>query len=408
MGVAVPFVHGPEGVDVYHNNTYYCAPGISAQRCGGWLGSNLRYIMPCSGKWKHLLAKTYAAPGAGQSFSFGMNVNGVGGIAAAISNLETLGSNLSEETAVSAGDIVYLRATGSAGSTDTLRWTAVLFQPDDSLIPFLTAAPTGAGTEFIGLGGHFASGASYEARVHCVVPISGKFKYLYAYSCDGVVASDTAVTLRKNSASTALAVTIPNGGLQASDLSTQVAFSAGEFADIMISSTTYEYPAVGICFVPDDPKQWWMPCAKSRVALGNAKYNWINGGLCHQTGTPWLNAEYSAGSYDCRVPWPSGPVIKGIALGLTTAPGAGNSRTVTLLKNSASSGLSVTVSGTSTFGIGAGEVAPADFDLLSLYATTSGSPASSTGSIALFGEVQTPVVRGAEIVVPRFAPAIFV
>lgn len=408
MGVAVPFVHGPEGVDVYDGSTTYNAPGISATR-GGWVGSNLRYVMPCGGTWKHHLVKVYPAPAAGKSYGFYLSKGGSSYLTVSLFNPSTSGSNLSGELDVAAGDVFYYGMTGSAGSGNSIQQHSLLFEPSVAgTIPFLLAAAGGPTIDYWGLGGHFASGASYEARVHCVVPIPGKFKSLYLYSCDGNVASDVAVCLRKNGANTALTATIPNGAAAASNLVSEVSFAAGDMGTLSVNCTTYEYVAIGLCFVPDDPKQWWMPCAKGRVALGNAKYNWINGGLCHQTGTPWLSAEYSAGSYDCRIPWPSGPVIKGIALGLTNAPGAGNSRTVTLLKNSASSGLSVTVSGTSAFGTGTGEVAPADFDLLSLYATTSGSPASSTGSIALFGEVQTPVVGGADIVVPRFAPAVFV
>lgn len=253
------------------------------------------------------------------------------------------------------------------------------------------------------------SDTSTEERTHCLVPIPGKFKSLYVYSCDGAVTSGVSVTLRKNGVSAALAATIPNGSISASDLSNEVSFAAGDIVDLYMVNSTGESVTVALCFVSDDPKLWFMSTCKGYTSFSTSVlYNYVNGGLAHTTSS-WQTPEDSGTTYDFRCIWPSGPRIRGIAAALTTAPGAGKSRTFTLRHNAADTVIGVTLSDTETYKAATGfDLCPADFDLVSLVARCSGSVAPSRVSVALIGEKPTDAPDAPSLCIPRSVPALFI
>jgi hypothetical protein len=69
-------------------------------------------------------------------------------------------------------------------------------------------------------------------------------------------------------------------------------------------------------------------------------------------------------------------VITGMTFLPTTAPGVGNTRTFTVRKNGVDTGVTLTISGTDTSGTFSGSVAFADGDLISLKASSTGTPAA--------------------------------
>ncbi len=379
----IPMLHTQNGTDCYGATTAYHHPNFS----GGAtevVDAKLVYPWPCSGSFKHHLIEVGAAPGAAQSYTFAMMINGIAGLLVAITGASaTQGSDLANTLAVTAGQRVNRRVVGSAGAGNTYYNAALLFQPSTfGQIPFIGAV--GGAADYVGINGHFASGT--ESRVQVVVPFAGTFSALYACNFDGDASQNLVVTLRKDG-NTALTCTIPNGsgeGTVASDLSNSVAVVAGDLVNMYLDIGATDNVSFGLVFTPDPPYTgaWWIPVHQGRITLSSAvKYNFINGGLAHQTTSDWQTTEGNR-----RGIWPNGAVIGGIALRLATAPGAGQSQVVTLYRNGSPSAVTVTISGTDTFELAEGfGLSPDDYDDMDYVADGSDSVASSSASLALFG-----------------------
>lgn len=396
----IPMIGGGRQ-DFFDATTTYGHPNFSGTR-GEVLSDNYRVVLPCDGWATRLAFRTTVSPPVTKAFYFAIQVNDTSVLSASIINPALTGLDPSKSGLLSAGSTIRTRATAMAGAGAASDYFGWHFIPKDKgHTPFMGCGGNGTGTGYLGVNGHFFSAA--ESDVMCVVPVAGKFKWLYLRTPDGVgLTANQTFTLRKNSVDTALTATVVAPATTASDLVNEVSVAAGDNVAIKRVATVAEAVSWGVVFVPDDLKTIWIPLCRSIVNLGNNKYNYFNGGLPHLTTSCWQNTNRYTG-------WAKGPSITGIALGLETAPSVGTSRTITLQVDGANTNVHVTVSGTDTFGIATGfNVIPVDFAYMSLIATLSGSPAASRGSVAVLAESPVPVLKSNYQCVPRMAPAKFI
>jgi hypothetical protein len=355
------------------------------------VGATEYQVMPCAGTFSHLQAGVSVAPGLGKSYSFALNVNGVASLPMTISGPALTGSNMADTKAVVAGDLVYIATSGTAGLAACEMSYCMLFEPAvDGQQPFLgwCVGSHEVAAVYAGISGGVSSDAAHEAQVHSVVPFPGKFKLFYARDDDEVVpAGETiTVTFRRNGAPTAMVLTLTVGERLESDLVTEIACVAGDYVDWQVTCVTgHPVMMLSCCYIPDDPKLWWLPRPRGNSPLtdGAIAYTWPTLGYTHM-GLVWAALEADAPS--CLTPFPKGVVITGIAALLDVAPGAGKSRTLTVRKNQVDTAVKVTIANADTFGIlSLHPIEPEDFDMFTVSNIRTGLAAAASGTFAIFG-----------------------
>ncbi len=373
-----------------------------------WRKKTVGIPMPCAGVFSNLILGAYSFSTGGANVKATLLLNeGPTALTATVTDPASYAEDLANAVAVAAGERVALRQRGTLGSNITfVTRMGLLFEPTIAgLFPILGVHNAGSsGTEYFSILG----GTGTDARVRCVVPVPGKFKNLYV-DLNGLYAagSTSVVTLLKNGVDTALTVTETGGGSYASqlvsDTTHEVSFAAGDFVSLKcVVSGGYPTFRWGVCFVPDDPRLWWIPRVQGYDAM-------ING-----TGysAPALSASMAAGDFwlagETALFIPGGCNITGIAAFLTNAPGAGKSRTFTLRRNWADTGVAVTLSDSEVFDVfKTGSIKPVNGQCFSVMATDDvGGSASSSGGFSLIGEGLPTGTPNA--CVPRSIPAIFI
>jgi hypothetical protein len=299
-------------------------------------------------------------------------------------------SDLVHSVPVSAGDYVQLSLrTAGIGALFNPNY-AVLFEPaTPGLLPFMGYNYYETGIVCNGSleGAYYYNGG--EASSQCVVPFSGKFKYMWMdWIGPGMAAGSTAtMTLRVNGVDSVLALTFTGGESRLvskkSDLATEVAVNAGDLVSFRTTGTGPDgafWIKHGICFIPDNPAFWFRVRSAGFQALtaGAIAYSPASLGTFSFGSVDWAAAE---------VPtiWPKSDVkITGIAA-RCAAPGVGAGRKFDVYHNHASVA-TVTVSDANVFNLSSGyDVQPNDFDSLCISNEKIGLPTNDRGSIAILG-----------------------
>lgn len=375
----IPFPRGWRSSQTINNYAWH--PGCSGG--GAWSGANLAYPMPCAGRWTHADYETSAAAGGGKSWTFSLYVEAAHGLDVSISGASQTQGSSDAEISNFAGDAVCIKTSAAGGALETTLWrSALVFEPTTpGQQPFLFGAFV-TGTTFASLADR---DYTTEAAAYCVVPIPGTFKNLYAMSCDGAVGSDCSVTLRSGGISKALTCTIPNGLVDANDVTHSYHAAAGELVDFMIvTGGTNEQLTAGVVFEPDDPTLWWRPAARGRVSLSSVdRYNGIQNSHIHLTTTTWQTSDASVYFQDL---WPQGCYPTGAYCHLATAPGAGESRRFDLMEDGLAVRAQFTISNAATSGsVAIAGYQPAAFVRLGWVNVPSASPAGSLCEISIYG-----------------------
>ena len=355
--------------------------------------------IPCDGTFSHLLMKPAGgALGAGNTIVGMLTKNWIDtALTFTLGAADLSASDLVHSVAVSAGDYVQLSLRGVGTGALFSPNYAVLFEPTiPGLQPFMgynyyeTRKVCNGSLE----GSYYYNGGELAAQ--CVVPFSGKFKYMWMdWNGPGMAAGSTATqTLRVNGVDSALALTFTGGESRLvskkSDLVTEVAVNAGDMVSFRTTGTGVSgafWIKHGICFIPDNPSVWFRVRSAGYQALtvGAIAYSPASLGTFFFGSIDWAAAE---------VPtiWPKSDVkITGVAA-RCTAPGVGAGRKFDVYHNHASAA-TVTVSGANVFNLSSGyDIQPNDFDTLCVSNERVGLPYSDRGSIAILG-VLAPVVN---------------
>ena len=359
------------------------------------------WSIPCAGTFSHLLMKP-----AGGALGVGNTVVGMltrnwidTALTFTLGAADLSASDLVHSVAVSAGDYVQLSLRGVGTGALFSPNYAVLFEPTiPGLQPFMGYNYYETGKVCNGSleGSYYYNGGELAAQ--CVVPFSGKFKYMWMdWHGPGMAAGSTATqTLRVNGVDSALALTFTGGESRLvskkSDLVTEVAVNAGDMVSFRTTGTGVSgafWIKHSICFIPDDPHVWFRVRSAGYQALtgGAIAYSPASLGTFFFGSTDWAAAE---------VPtiWPKSDVkITGVAA-RCTAPGVGAGRKFDVYHKHASAA-TVTVSGANVFNLSSGyDIQPNDFDTLCVSNERVGLPSSDRGSIAILGGpsvVQVPL-----------------
>ena len=221
---------------------------ISAQAGrGAWQTSDAlaNQIMPIGGVFKNLRIRLSGAPGTGKSVVITLYKNGVASALSVLaSDAATTGVDLSDQVSVVAGDTISIAAIPTnTPAAVTVRWS-MEFAPTnngESFIAFSSInlesqASTPLFEQLIGMG--FSSWGSTESARQMVAPAT-TFKNLYVLlgTAPGG-ATSRSVTLRDNSADTALTTTV-SGASTTNNVTSSVTTSAGDLLSLkMIANST--------------------------------------------------------------------------------------------------------------------------------------------------------------------------
>lgn len=221
-----------------------------------------------------------------------------------------------------------------------------------------------------------------ETNVHQMFPFAATLTGLSVKleTAPGGVASRT-YTVMKNGVATALTVTITGASTTASDTTTQVFFSAGDFISLQASSSG-------------------SPTAANRTSW----YSLITGAgqplMLLVNATSSTNQQPLSGAMNVGntigVRWPTSGSISNAMLSVAAAPGVGKTFGYTLWKNGVATNLSIILSGSQTSGTDSTHTIPVSAgDLLYWKQSASNSPASTRANISC---VHVPGVNGQSVI----------
>lgn len=238
--------------------------------------------------------------------------------------------------------------------------------------------------------GEVATWSSTQEDMELIVPTSGKFTNLWARTTALTGAGSTRqIALRKNSVDSALALTFDNSNLY---LHSNKQVSVVEYDKLCLSSIPTTSPTAqifygGLEFIPDNPNETIMIGSSGDVSVANTNGYLNPAAQANRSSTEsqvWVVVTNHRGGQ-------FGNITK-MSIKLSAVPGAGQSRTFEVYKNSAGTGLSVTISGASSNqGNATGSIAISDGDTLSIRSTSSGS---ATATKVYIGLVIEPDVVG--------------
>lgn len=387
--------------------TTYIHPGVSH----GSVSAN--WTMPVAGVWSHLIFMLDAPLPVGDTATITFYKNGAPtALTVSFAPGVTQASDLVNEVSCVVGDTVciQLASTGFGGADYASYRHSILLEPDTPGIqPFfgdiLCSPDNGPGTNYTmwsSIGGGDSANPSvpgYEWQAQTIVPINGKFKYLYThfYNSPPTATDNVDFVLRVNGVSSALSLSWRGTSEDKSDLITEVPVVAGDLVNFQAYTTgplphDSHYMVHSICFIPDDPSLWWIarPYDNDPLTTTDPQYSAPS---CSQLST---GDHYQTTEDYVPAPFPDDITITGITFNLSASPGAGKSRTITLRKNAIDTAITLTISDADTFGaMSASVTTTSDFDMISICETRSGAVNASRGTFALVGtasELPIPVL----------------
>ena len=317
-----------------------------------WLANELDVYqtIPTAGDINDLNVRLSAAPGAGDSYTFTVMVNGApSALAVTISGAADTTGNDIGAVAVVAGDRVSLRsefvvapavvqATWSTTWLPTVVGETINLAHDNTLV---------GNTTYAEIQGYTAQ-IIVEANVQAPMPTAGTFSDLYVYLSQsaGVGADAYSVTLRVNGADSALTTTILQPAVDGNDTVNTVAVVAGDL--VVIEITPIAIPAnqpdvaIGMVFTPTVSRQSLIMGGSSsdQPAANATEYQQFSG-----TGNSIWNA-VEANMYSLNGVYR----MSDLYVNLQAAPAGAETYTVSIREAGADTGLTTTITGAATTG----------------------------------------------------------
>lgn len=351
-----------------------------AARNVGWTVNNgfRQLIIPTATTFSDMYIQLNTAPGAGTSRTFRSRKNlSTDNITATISDTATVGSDTVNTTVLAAGDQFDVDNTFSgAPATTTLRWS--FFANSANQIMSATSGGAVSATNYTGVQS-LSGGSATLSDVEQVMPTGGKFKNLYAYlGNNGIVSGSYDITLYVNGSPTALTCNLNSANRINSDTTNSVAVAEGDLVAIEAKPNTpssNRTVEISCEFEANNPGEGVLlqTTGATAVAHLSAAYaGWYN----------TVNQFVSAANIGLAQAYALPVTFTKVYAKLGTAPGSGNSRTISLNNNSTNV-LSLTISDTATSGLATGHHTPNIGDLLCVSSVKSASAADSILKIGL-------------------------
>lgn len=359
--------------------------------------SDASCVVPVAGTFKSVAYMTRTAPGAGKSYTITLRVNGADSALTFTNSGASIAASVTTDVAVSAGDVVSWKFVPSGTPSVSGQRLLLEFQPTVAnqyayfgcnttaiggvprFMPLLHARTTGI------------AAYSDEVTGDIVALTAATIKALYVRlgAAPGVGKSYT-VILMLNGAEVAASSLVISGASATGNLTgLSIALAQNDMVGFKVKTsagapagTTF---AFGTVIEPSADGQFQM----SGGPGGGA---WNSGGI---DDTNYPNATTPTGTGE---PWrqmnPTGFPLEfsNLTSKLVTAPGVGKSRKFENIL-SAGSTLTITTSGASTAGTDNGTATLPANGTFYLLQTPSGTPAASSGNIAVVCKVVSPQAR---------------
>lgn len=346
---------------------------------GTWSATDTVYqIMPTAGTIDALALRPSANPAANATLT--LMVNNVATSLTCTTATASICHDNSNSVSVSAGDRVSVKLVIAAGATSRAYSYNMRFTPTVDGESILLGYGSGPSSTLIdnAFENSLAWQSTGSSRAFHLIPETGTFKKLYV-EVDTAPGSGTSITFTTRNAASAgnNTCTISNTATTCNDTShTDTIAAAGDLYGVRISvsgSPTYSPVHYGIVYVSP--------------TLGNYVYTYgsITGGLVASRPQPISGTRTNATGYLAAVSnaW----TAKAIYFRLDTAPGAGNSSTITFRINGSDTALTSTISGTATTNNAATDVSVSADDRVDINPTTAGTPATSAYKVGIVANI---------------------
>ena len=380
------------------NRTAYMVLQGGITQLGGWQDNeyNTWQVVAAPGTLNSFLVETNGGPGAGESFTFTIRVNGASpanGPVTTISGTNTQGLDRTHSVTVVPGDYIDIQCVGSSGAIATrwARWSCIFIgtNANDSLLLGGNACPlyTNSTRYWYVQGGDNNSIGSITVA-NQVIPTSGVISdfYVRLSSSPGVASDGYRFRLNVNGVLPAgtldATVTAPN--TTASDLVNSVSVSPGDLVCIQVNpvntpanAPTFHYgfkftaTVSGESLILGGTANSLNPSAKKWVALHGVRGAWAG-----------VQANQLQGAQ-------AGTILKKLYIWVNNPPGLGNSWRFKEMVNTGDSGLQIDIADMNKFGCDLVHTyVLADYDDLCLQSEPLvGTPAVGHAHISLVGYV---------------------
>ncbi len=320
---------------------------MSGENGWGTLGAETEYyqLIAADGTISSFKVKVTAAPGAGNSWTFTLYVNGnPTTLVVTIADAATSGEDIVHSVNVVSGDYVYISCTPSGPPNAAKALWSVKYTggtANQSLILGHGGDPYTFMSGYCAVTQSGPNMSSTELYTLSIAPTSGKLKRLFVKLISGAAATFT-VTLRVNGVSKTLTTTVTNPATTNNDVAHEVAIAAGDRLALYYTSDVKITFAWGMVFEADiDSESLVMSGGDTGYPSTDvAKYQLPQ----DATAGAWKATET-----DCHQ-LVQVATFKKFFVYVKTAPGVGESVTFTVLKNSVATALTVTISGANQTG----------------------------------------------------------
>ena len=396
MSTQIIFSHG----DTSQGNPISPLRGSTLQSISA--GDSTPIVTP--GVMSNLSVILSSAPGAGASWTATIQKNDVDtALAVTISGAAaTSGSDTAHQISFAAGDTIRLNwTTGGASSkawVTSIEWTPTTageniyeFSGDFTNatdIPVFGAVGAGSGgTGFSATSIVASAGTISKIRVNTRSTPTGGNSFTYRLRLNGVDQDGTGGT-------TDTRATITAGNTSANSSFTPIAIAAGDLISIrytQVGANTSAYDVGTVVFTPTNANESCSNVNGNTAGPSTTVTNYTYPRSVHNSGFDAWSTTESVRNYSGAAT--ATVTLTAFYVAVSTAPGVGKSRTFTVRKNAADTGLVVTISDNATSGNITGQSVPlsALSDRWTIKAVPSGTPAACFIKTSVL-MVSTPLV----------------
>jgi len=360
--------------------------GINAVLSSTWSSTQTQraMIVPCAMTISNFFMAISTAPGSGKSYDFTIMKNGVAtDVTVNIADSAVTATDSTHTATFAAGDNISLRSTpnNTPGNTGGQFWDMDI-ATSTNIAPILGTTITNLDTASTVygsiMGGNAITWSTTVTDFEVIVPCAGTFSNLYV-KLQGTpgAGKSYAFTLLVNGVASALTTTVSDAETTDSDTTHTVSVNAGD--TVVISSApsgtpTARYPDFSMVFTPTVPGDFFLGMGNASAPSASAN-NWE--GIYGAASNGWGATESSeAGVLGLCT-------LKKMYVKAITAPGGSGTRTFTVRNNTASTALSVSLSGATTTGNNTNDVAIARNDRVAILSAITGTPDALTGGVKI-------------------------
>lgn len=356
--------------------------------------TNRQNIIASAGTISHFGLTLTAAPGATKSWTAKVFVNGVAsGIQVVISNTDTSGSDIVNTAAVNAGDLVSVEFTATNTPASAVPyWSSQITVTTALTAIYGTGGDTGihaTATRYNAIGGvgqHIWTSTQTDVNPIWAIDATITAFYVNLNVAPGAGVTRQFTIMKNGSAEASSVITVAESATTASVTGLTIDIAPGDNFDIRSAVTAGSGAATtmrwGIAYLVDKDREFNI-CGMDTNALNDGAYVSVSDYSLATTAIE-ANRQVRAGLPTGGATWK----INTLMVEFSTAPGAGNTRTLTLREDGASTGLAVTISETDTTGTDSvGSVAINGSELLTILENQTGTPSGTGKRFALLCKV---------------------